>query len=109
MYQGTVSGMKFSGYLNFSYEIYLYYSLHIFYWFYFLPKEVLAKILLKCILRVCVMYNNMKCKCTSIILICTLIAVYMQCELRAEQGEVREGRRNKNTINRLSRFGLRLL
>lgn len=55
------------------------------------------------------MYNNMKCKCTSIILICTLIAVYMQCELRAEQGEVREGRRNKNTINRLSRFGLRLL
>lgn len=51
----------------------------------------------------------MKCRCTSIILICTSIAVYMQCELGTEQGEVREGRRNKNTINRLSRFGLRLL
>lgn len=58
MYQGTVSGMNFSGYFNFSHEIYLYYSLHIFYWFYFLPKEMLAKILLKCILRVCVVYNN---------------------------------------------------
>lgn len=100
--------MKFSGYFNFSHEMYLYYSLHIFYSFYFLPKEVLAKILL----NVSQGYASsiiMKCRCTSIILICTLIAVYMQCELGTEQGEVREGRRNKNTINRLSRFGLRLL
>ena len=33
--------------------------------------------------------------CASNILICTLIAVYMQCELRIKEGEVREGRMNK--------------
>lgn len=37
----------------------------------------------------------MKCICASNVMICTLIAVYMQCELRIKQGEVWERRRNK--------------
>lgn len=44
--------------------------------------------------------------CANVILICTLIAVYMQCELRLKQGEVREGRMNKEIISRLSSFAL---
>lgn len=44
--------------------------------------------------------------CASNILICTLIAVYMQCELGIKQGEVSEGRGIRNIINRLSSFVL---